>query len=147
MVPEWTQGQRSKVHLARRRECRNGQRVADTFVLQHSGCRALVFDGTRSCLLGHLPQMSCRTFFWEDAKCDAEHQQRKKNKLMSMPHQVIERGLWCTFVVQAFRIVFTGARTGHVDDFEECEWSLCSSVSLASLLSSCGKDLSFRCRH
>ena len=30
--------------LARRRECRNGQRVA---FLQHSGCKALVLDGTK----------------------------------------------------------------------------------------------------
>ena len=46
MVPRWTQGQRSKVHLATQRECRGGHRLADTSFLQLSCCRALVLDGT-----------------------------------------------------------------------------------------------------
>ena len=35
---------------------------------------------------------------------------KKKNKWMSRPHQVIERGPCCTIVVQAFRVLLTGAR-------------------------------------
>ena len=47
MVPRWTQAQRSKVRLARRRKWRSGQRVADLLFLPHSGCWALVLDGTK----------------------------------------------------------------------------------------------------
>ena len=50
---------RSKVRLARRRECRSGQRVADVLFLPHSGCRALVLDGTK-CLQDCRPSRSYR---------------------------------------------------------------------------------------
>ena len=49
MVPWWTQRQRSKVHLARRRECRNGQRLADTPFLQYSGCGPSCSTEPRTC--------------------------------------------------------------------------------------------------
>ena len=58
-----------------------------------------------------------------------------------------EPGPWCTIVVQAFRILLTGAPTGHMDDYDVCVWSLCSPCALLlPLLSSYGEDLSVRCR-
>ena len=66
---------------------------------------------------------------------------------MSRPHQVIGRGPWCTIVVRVYRIVLMEAHTGHMDDYDECEWSLCSlCVLLLPLLRWYGADLSLRCR-
>ena len=50
-------------------------------------------------------------------------------------------------VVQVFRIVLMEAHTDHVDDYDECEWSLCSPCALLlPLLRWYGADLSLRCR-
>ena len=81
--------------------------------------------------------------------CRVEKQQihEKKNKWMSRPHQVIGRGPWCTIVVHVFRIVFIGAHTDHMDDYDECEWSLCCPCTLfLPLLHWYTSDLSLRCR-
>ena len=56
-------------------------------------------------------------------------------------------GLGVLFVVHFFRIVLMGARTVHMDDCDECEWSLCSPYALLlSLLSWYGENLSLKCR-
>ena len=47
VVPRWTKAQRPKVRLARRRESRGGQRMADVLFPPHSGCRAFVLDETK----------------------------------------------------------------------------------------------------
>ena len=86
-----------------------------------------------------------------DKQCNMMHgdgktepRRRKTNIRLSVPHQVIERGL---FVVHVFRIVLMGARTVHMDDYDECERSLCSPYALLlSLLSWSGEDLSLRRR-
>ena len=44
---QMTKRQHYNVHLAKRRECRGGQSLADTSFLQLSGCKALVLDGTK----------------------------------------------------------------------------------------------------
>ena len=61
---------------------------------------------------------------------NTEQRRRKTNTGLSTRHQVIERVPQCTVVMHVFRIVLLGARTVHLDDNDECEWSL--SVCLAS---------------
>ena len=48
-----------------------------------------------------------------DMHCDVDA--REEEKWMST-----ERGPWCIIVLQAFRIVLTGARAGQMDDIMTC---------------------------
>ena len=77
---------------------------------------------------------------------NTEPQRRETNTVLSRPHQNIERGPWCTIVVNVFRVVLMGTRSVQMDDYDECEWSLCSPCALLSLLSWHGEDLSLRKR-
>ena len=55
----------------------------------------------------------------------------------------LNEGLGVLFVVHVFRIVLMGARTVHMDDYDECEWSLCSPYALLLSLSWYGRGSFF----
>ena len=48
----------------------------------------------------------------------------KSKQWMSRPHHVIGRGPSVNRCCARFRIVFMGAHTDHMDDYDDCEWSL-----------------------